>query len=369
MYIKHLTIKNFRCFSKKDISFDSQITILQGSNGTGKTTILEALHYLCYMRSFRTHTPRDLVRFENDNFFVKAKFSVDSKLDIPEMGINNLDYELQVGFSKGKRVVKLNKKPVSSFAQLIDFYRIITLTEDDLGLIKGGPELRRSFIDNSIFLTDPGFLALLREYKKILGQRNTLIQSANLSTESYYLWTKLLWTKGRVIQIRRKKLLNRYEKTINTALSEIFEKKLSVKFTYKSKNVDLDEDFEDFETKLEELKAKEARFYRSLFGAHLDDFTVEFQSKKSKAYASRGQQKLVVLLLKVAQVMYLREQKGPVVLLLDDFMTDFDEEKVNLLVDFLISCKNQLIFTSPLKLGFFEKKLYSMGAQKLILTH
>ena len=127
MLIKHLTVKNFRCFSQLDLDFDAPVTVLQGTNGAGKSSVLEVLHYLCYMRSFRTFAAGDMITFGKDNFFAKISFRVPGKNESQD-----LNYELQVGFSPEKRVVKLNQKAISSFKELMDFYRIITLTEDDL---------------------------------------------------------------------------------------------------------------------------------------------------------------------------------------------------------------------------------------------
>lgn len=367
MLIKSLKIKNFRCFSKLDVDFKSPVSIISGENGTGKTSILEAIHYMCYMRSFRIHTAKDLIQFDSDNFFVKALFEskVESKM--------SLENELQVGFSQNKKMVKLNKKNISSFKDLMDFYRVITLTEDDLWLIKGGPDARRAFLDQAILLVDHTFLEKVKEYKKVLSQRNMLFQNSNMrpiSAESYDLWTAQLWEKSRHIQCTRREIIKKYEKQINSILKKTFKEKISISFEYKAKNIDLDESFNDFiVNKIDKIKNQEMRFRRSLFGAHLDDFVIKFQSKKTRNYASRGQQKLVVLLLKVAQLIHLTKKRGKVVFLLDDFMTDFDEEKATILANFLVSLDSQLIFTSPVKSGFFDSLMLQLGASRVVLPH
>ena len=107
------------------------------------------MHYLCYLRSFRTHLPQELVQFGQDNFFIKARLENGNAAD---------GYDLQVGFSNKKRLVKVNNKSIASYKELLDYYRIVTITEDDLGLIKDGPEERRLFIDQAIMLADPEFL-------------------------------------------------------------------------------------------------------------------------------------------------------------------------------------------------------------------
>src|SRR6185437_4207831 len=127
----------------------------------GKTSLLEALHYLCYLRSFRTYSPRDLLKFGQENFFVKIS-CIQQNLDV---------CEVQVGFSGKKKLVKINQKTVSSYKELMDYYRIITLTEDDLFLINGAPERRRAYLDQAILLQEPTFLTPLRELRQVADHR------------------------------------------------------------------------------------------------------------------------------------------------------------------------------------------------------
>jgi len=361
LQIKQLKIKNFRCFIDIDVNFQGALSVISGDNGAGKTSLLEALHYLCYMRSFRTHSPKDLIQFDSNEFFVKASF-----LDKDNLEAANA---LQVGFSQNKKIVKLNNKTIGSFKDLMDYYRIITLTEDDLWLIKGGPDVRRSFLDQAILLLDYSFGQKIKEYKKVLEQRNSLLLHEKCSPELYDLWTAQLWEKSLCIQQERKELLGAYEGKINEILGKTFDETITVSLAYKSKNVRLEDSFEQFMATVGRFKHQEFRFRRSLFGAHLDDFTIDFQQRKSKFYASRGQQKLVVLLLKAAQLLDLGQKRGPAVFLLDDFMTDFDEEKATLLAHFLLSLDCQLIFTSPSKSGFFEGLLFKLGASKVVLPY
>jgi len=359
--IKKIKIKNFRCFSTLDLSLDDPIVLIQGDNGAGKTSILEAMHYLCYMRSFRTHTPRDLIKFGKDGFFVKVSL-------FEEKSHDTMSYDLQVGFDKNRKIVKLNKKNLTVFKELIDFYRVVTLTEDDLSIIKGGPDVRRAFVDNAIFVFDNSFTTSVREFKKVLENRNSLLQADRVNPDSYDLWTKQLWEKSRIIQKRRNAVLQELQEKVNACLADIFKEDIAIELAYKARNIDLEGDYDKFAHKLPDLKPQELRFRRSLLGAHLDDFIITFQSKKSKNFASRGQQKLIVLLLKAAQIICLTEKKGPAIFLLDDFMTDFDEERASKLANFLPSLNSQIILTSPCRSGFFENLASKLGANKIQLT-
>jgi DNA replication and repair protein RecF len=358
--IQTIQLKNFRCFSDVTLKIDHPVVIIKGANGTGKTSLLEALHYLCYLRSFRTHSPRELMSFESDAFFIKVQLA--DSLGTPT--------DIQAGFSGKKRLVKIDQKSVQSFKELMQFYRIVTITEDDLHLIKGGPDIRRAFVDQAMVLFDPEVAVSLRSFKAIAENRNALLVRG-IQSESLDVWTQQLWKQSRIIQLKRREFLAKLEHKVNELLSSHFDqqKSVSIELHYSSKNIEPEDSFDEFQQKSLALFENELRMRRSLFGAHLDDFTIIFCHKKSKAYASRGQQKLVAVLLKIAQMQELVNVVGPAIFLLDDFLTDFDENTVKTLLTLLISLENQLIFTSPVEGGILDHELTKLGAQTIKLTH
>jgi len=358
--LTEIQIKNFRCFSQISLELKGPLVLIQGVNGSGKTSLLEALHYLCFLRSFRTHSPRDLIHFGSEGFFIKAQID----------DAQSASHEIQVGFAGKKRLVKINQKAISSYKELMDYYRIVTITEDDLHLISSGPEIRRAFIDQALLLDDPEFIQIMRNYKHIVDSRNALLAQGRINLESYTLWTDQLWATSRILQERRIAMLGQLQDITNQMLAENFNDPLSVAFAYSPKKVGPEVDEIEFKAMQPGLYAEETRFARSLFGAHLDDFVIKFQDKKSKVFASRGQQKLIVLLMKVAQMKHIGGNKGgnSTIFLLDDFMTDFDPGRAHTLLDILCGLENQLIFTSPIDRGSFEDKLSDRGAYQVKLT-
>src|SRR3989338_5981269 len=128
--IQRLQLKNFRCFPTATFDLDASVVVIEGINGSGKTSLLEALHYICYLKSFRTHIPRDLVSFGADSFFITILCG---------------EHSISVGCSGTKRQVKINQKSILSYRELREYCKIVTLTEDDLSLIGGSPDRRRFF--------------------------------------------------------------------------------------------------------------------------------------------------------------------------------------------------------------------------------
>ncbi|HJZ23467.1 MAG TPA: DNA replication and repair protein RecF [Candidatus Babeliales bacterium] len=359
LQLASIYLKDFRCFEQTTIDLDSSIVLICGANGTGKTSLLEALYYGCYLRSFRTHLSRDLVALGKESFFVK--FLVKNDL---------IDHTIQIGFAHNKRLVKVDNKTTVSYKDLLSYYRVVSLTEDDLKLIQDGPEERRAFMDQALLLDDASFLIKMREYRVVLENRNALLQKEIIDKEEYFIWTKKLWEHSLDIQEIRKQLLAQLEADINTMLAQYIDQNLSLSFVYQAKKGS-DLPFERFlhkNTSLEELMRSESYFKRSLFGAHVDDFSIVLEGKKSRAYASRGQQKMIVLLIKIAQIKQLMLKNGPIIFLLDDFMTDFDVERGKSLLSALFELNCQLIFTSPRRDSALESALIASQTDYKIIS-
>ncbi len=360
MFVKQIELQHFRCFARKKIGFDQRIALIEGINGSGKTSLLEALHYACYLRSFRTHSPRELTLFDQDTFFIKVDFE---HYELEQV----IPHNLHVGYSNKKRLVKLNDKAISSYKELMGHFRIITLTEDDLGLIKLGPDLRRQFIDQAISLYTPEYIQLLKEYKVIAENRNKLLQHIQTEEDTYHIWSEQLWNKTACIQIQRKQFLISLQEEVNQLLKSYFSNDIHITFSYKPK-MDNGTSWHTFFEQKKGLFAQERRFGRSLFGAHLDDMIITFQGTISRTFASRGQQKLIILLIKIAQIKALGRKKGPATFLLDDFMTDFDQDKAETVLQALTGLESQLIFTSPIRSSILGEMLQEQGAQRIKIS-
>lgn len=326
MLITTLDIRQFRCFEHFSCSFTTPITLFEGANGTGKTALLEALAYACYLRSFRTSTPRDLVRWGSDGFVIRLEGSETS--DGAEL------WDLKVLVSGNKRVVRLNNSPVTSFRELFSVYKSIAITGDDLAVVTGFPEQRRLFLDQVLVLADSGYSTLLRTYRSILRQRNALLAHPGSDTASYDIWTEKLLAAATAIRSARSMYLTLLEEKVSSLLASLPTKGLdkSISFSYKATDY------------TPELREKERLYKRSLFGAHLDDVVISWSNRQSRSYASRGQQKLIVLLTKLAQIQVLQK---PVVLLIDDFATDFDAVMLAELIGLIAQQNIQTIITAP----------------------
>ncbi len=333
MHILSAALKNFRCFTSLEVPFNKNLVLIEGPNGSGKTSLLESLHYACYLRSFKTRTTRDLVNFGASAFSIKLQ--IDNN--------NGLPISITAGYSpeqgkQSKRLIKINDAPLKSYKELITLYRVIAMTDEDMLLIKGAPEVRRAFLDQAIMLIDPDYPVLLRKYLSILEQRNALLVASRLDYDSYQLWTEQLLAITQAVRLKRQEVLIALEQRLNNLIALFFDREqLKVQLTYKPKEI--------LQHDMNTLRMEQAA-RRTLFGAHLDDYVTLLSQKSSRVYASRGQQKLLAMLLKVAQPATQHPQSC--VFLLDDVVSDLDHERLDRFFKLLTSYQTQILITSPI---------------------
>ncbi len=335
VYLKKIELKNFRCFASLALNVDLPIILLEGNNGSGKTSIIEALHYVCYLKSFRTSSIRDLIEFGAEGFFIRLVCN---------------EHEITVGSSGKKRHVTIDRKRVESYEELRNFYQIVTLTEHDLAVVQESPEARRSFIDHTLLLFYPSLLELFKDFKTTLENRNTLLFTGRYDQLELELWTERLFNVTVRIQKERNALLEKLTSIIIDTLQPHIHRDCVFSFIYQAKKIDRTQEigFQEFLPFWKsEIFPEEQRFKRSCFGAHLDDVQILFNTKPARMFSSRGQQKLIMVLLKMAQVIFLQESGKSTTFLLDDFLTDFDPFMMEQLLELCKKLEAQLIFTVP----------------------
>ena len=317
--------------------------MFEGYNGSGKTTILEALHYACYLRSFKTISAPQIISFGASAFSVSLE------------GITHQEpWHLQVGASNETRLVRLNNTSLNKHKQIFDYYRVITITEHDIELIAGYPQTRRAFLDTTLFLLDTEYGALIKQYTKVCKQRTAVLSHAVFDSAAYEIWTSQFCNLSRQIQEKRCALLKDLEIKVQELLVLHFPHgaSVSLRCSYEEKKYD------------EDLLRREKALKRILFGAHLDDIHIIYGDSKARSYASRGQQKMLVMLFKLAVIQLL---KKPVILLLDDFMTDFDQKKIENLLSAFVAENIQIIATCPMEQSTLSSILKRYNAQTVTL--
>ncbi len=352
MYVQRIVLKNFRCFLDTVITCNNRFVLVSGKNGSGKTSLFEALYYCSYLKSFRTSIAKELFSHGSSHFFLQVDYAKQS-YDPPEV--------LSVGINPSERVVKFNNNPIRTHKELISQFPVVVLAADDIELIKGYPEARRAFLNYSSILYDSSTLQIHKNYRRALVQRNSLLATRDLRRgidDSLYFWTEQVWEKATLIQASHRQYLYDLEDTMNRLLKNYFPTIYSgahITLSYAAR-YDSNDNFPVFlETYKQKLYEREHFLKRTCFGAHLDDFRILFKEGNARSFASRGQQKLLAFLLKFSQIII---NKKNCLFLLDDFLTDFDHNLAEMSLEAL-KCedKGSVFIASPIESSLVKKVL------------
>lgn len=361
MFIKRLEIKNFRNYSDLEIDFNSKKILFIGKNAQGKTNLLEAIYFLSTLDSLRAKTDSELIKWGENVSTIKAliqKFDIDVDLDVT----------INPPSRKKLKVNGLNKSKSSEFISNIS---TVCFTTNDLLLLRGTPEDRRKWLDLAISQIFPAYLERLSKYNKIRTQKNNYLKElkGNINADMSLLdvWNEQLAITGSNIIYIRLNFLHEIEK-IATLKHKLISENESFSMAYNSSiigDIKTQEKFElsneyileNFKNKLEEKKAEEIIRAQSVVGPHRDDISYFINENDSKKYASQGQQRTIVLSLKLAELELIKDKINTnAILLLDDVLAELDDLRQNFLLD-AIGDSTQTIITSVDTLHFKREYL------------
>jgi DNA replication and repair protein RecF len=323
MYLENLSLLNFKNYQEVEMTFSEQINCLVGENGTGKTNLLDAIHYLCLTKSAFNSVDSQNIKHGEDFFMLKGILKKDNK----KFQIN---CSLKTGQKKNFQVNKVSYKKISEH---IGRFPVVMIAPDDTELIKEGSENRRKFFDGILSQLDQFYLNELIKYNNILKQRNSLLKQFNERNyfdkdiiESYDLQ---IFQSGSKIFVKRKLFLEKFIPVFDSHYKNISNSKEAVSLEYSS---DLLE--ENFEEKYKKNIKKDILLQRTTKGIHKDDFIFKIGEHPLKKFGSQGQIKSFLIALKLAQFDCLKEEKEvPPLLLLDDIFDKLDELRIKKLIE------------------------------------
>ena len=321
MFIKNLTLQNFKNHSSRFIEFSPQINCIVGDNGVGKTNILDALHYLSVGKSFLGNSDLNNIAENEDFFSIEALISNENKEDILKI----------IQSKESRKIIKKNDKNYSKIADHIGYLPSVMISPYDQNLISDSSESRRKFMDAMISQTDREYLFSLIHYQKTLQQRNALLKnfqkSRTFDADSLEIYDEPLIKYGQIIFEKRKKFIHKIIPVLQEYYNIISNQKEKVLISYQS---DLEQ---DFRVLLSENLEKDRILTYTSKGVHKDDLLFEMNGQLIKKIGSQGQQKSFLIALKLSQMNLLKKLTGKTpILLLDDIFDKLDDSRVHQLV-------------------------------------
>lgn len=361
MFIKKLGIKNFRNYNDVEIEFNSKKILFIGKNAQGKTNLLESINYLSTLDSLRAKTDSELIKWGEEFCNIKAEVQ---KIDI------NIDLEININ-PPAKKKLKINGLTKNKSSEFLGNLSSVCFTTNDLLLLRGTPDDRRKWLDLAISQIFPAYNERLSKYNKIRTQKNNYLKNLkgniNADTSLLDIWNEQIAITGSNIIFIRINFLHELQKiakekhnkisnteflTMSYNSTIIGDISASEKFEYNNEYI-----LENFKLKLEEKKLEEIIRGQSIVGPHRDDVSYFINGIEAKKFASQGQQRTIVLSLKLAELELIKEKINTnAILLLDDVLAELDDLRQNFLLD-AIGSETQTIITSVDTLHFKDEYL------------
>lgn len=338
MHLQSLYLYNFRLYKEAAFDFDSGINIIHGANARGKTTLLEAIHFLMTGRSFRTSQTKDLIKEGASHFYLEAsfiKFGIEQRLKISFDGLD-------------KKIVH-NSTVLSSHSHLIGLIPGVTFHPDDAAIVKGSPLVRRHLMDLQIAQVDPLYVHHLTRYNRAMRQRNHLLRLKNpTAIESWEF--EMANGAAYIVEKRLKTVegLSEQSHSLHQCLSGTAE---NLNLVYKNGGITgcngqsawrqyyLDQFYRQ--------RKREMVLGVTLTGPHKDDLTILIDGKEARFFASEGQQRSCIAAMRMAEWEQLKKQSPdtPPLMMIDDIGIGFDQVRRNKLLDHLRGL-NQVFLTT-----------------------
>lgn len=360
MQLKNIELKNFRNYSDFKYAFKNDKTLIIGKNAQGKTNFLEAIYYLSSLNSSRIRKDSELIKFGEDFALLKG--------NVQKEGYD-VDLEVLINPPK-KKVLKVNSLKKNKSKDFLRVLSVVYFCVDDLLLLRGEPANRRHWLDNAICQIYPVYDEKLSKYNKIRLQKSNFLSQFQGNYDMLDVFNSQLSVAGANVIYLRKKFLKELEKIASQKHAQIAQNEI-LRLQYDSELLDCDKDYspkeitEILSLKLDEMKQDEIRREQCLIGPHRDDISYFINEIDSKKFASQGQQRTIVLALKLAELEIIKEKNNDTpLLLLDDVLAELDNIRQNFLLK-AVQGGVQTIITSVDTLAFDEKFLSDVDIIKI----
>ncbi len=377
MYLKHLSLTNFRSLTRLDMELPRRVVLLVGSNAQGKTSVLEAIYFLAAFTSLQTHVDRQIVNFHEaknplavtrlvaDYQRGKTKQRIEARLILEPSGVNGQRLRKEILLNGAKKQV----------SEVMGHFNAVIFVPQMSQIIEGGPDERRRYINLALAQTVPAYARILSDYHQALTQRNALLKALNErggNSDQLQVWDEALVRLGAQIILHRIQAVQQIERfaarihheltrgseVLRLAYEQSYdplkpEMQLGLKLDTKidRSGLELDEIQKGFLAKLKSLRSEEIARGVTTIGPHRDDIRFIINKADVSDYGSRGQMRTTLLALKLAEVEWMQERTNEwPVILLDEVMAELDSNRRADLLKYVGKSEQVLITTTDLSL-------------------
>ncbi len=340
LQLQNISVLQFKNYPQASFTFTERIVGICGSNGMGKTNLLDAIYYLCFTRSYFSKADAQHVLHGAMGFRVAGRFNA------PSPGNENgLETEaICILRETGRKEFILDGEAYEKFSQHIGKFPAVFIAPDDVLIITGGSEERRHFLDTLLCQADAQYLQQLAGYNKVLQQRNsylkTLSERMHPDNQLLDVYDRQLCLHGNYVFEQRKKFLEKLIPSIQLFYKKIAGSQEEIDIHYESGLLQT-----PLDKLLQQSREKDLLLQRTTQGIHRDELEIRLKEQPFKSIASQGQRKSLLFALKLAEFEILKETKGfPPILLLDDVFEKLDEQRMHNLLNWVCVQNSGQIF-------------------------
>jgi DNA replication and repair protein RecF len=333
MFLSSISLKNTRKHTDTHIDFANKLNYIVGGNGVGKTTILEAIYYLCTTKSCLTTSDAEVVKIGESGFNINGYFN----------GRTSDDVQINYSIKENKKAFLLGSKQIHKFSNVIGKFPVVLLSPSDHSITQGYPMERRKFVDSVISQASRTYLNLLLEYNRTLKQRSSLLsrirEQNKIESRELNAWNEKLVQTGTEIINHRNMFVLEFDSYIKDSYQNILGKKEEPGISYYFLEGNCEGNIEKyFSLLLDQRREDELRKATNLVGPHRDDFIFNINRMNLKSFGSQGQHKTFQTILRFAEYFYLRDKTGnSPIFLLDDVFGELDAERAAAISAYLSS--------------------------------
>lgn len=346
MKVKRLELINFRNYKSLKVDFYNGFNYIVGDNAKGKTNLVEAIYALSFAKSFRATQNEEMINREA--LFATIRADIES---------GDAKKEIEIQFKKEGKKILLNKKSVSKLSELAEVINVLSFIPKDTLLLKDSPRQRRNFLNQTISKFNKSYLYLLINYEKLLKERNDALKDINLNFNLIDVLTRQMIKLSKEIYLIRKRFIDELNKHLTFVYNKVSlsEEKLLIKYkTF----IDDSETYEEKALKMFEASLQnDIKRKMTTYGIQKEDFEMYLDERNVALYGSQGENRMVVIALKLAPYFLVHNEDKLPVIILDDVLSELDKKREENLLIFLKQL-NQVFVTNTKKSEFCENNYF-----------
>jgi DNA replication and repair protein RecF len=352
MLLNKLSLLNFKNYEEVQLEFDGGIQYFLGKNGSGKTNLLDAIHYLSFTKSAISASDNQHIRSGESQFLIKGEFTKGTQ-----------HHQVACSFQQGmKKIIREDEQECVKLSTHIGKYPVVLVAPNDIELIWDGSELRRKFFDSLLSQIDKNYLENLIQYVQYLKQRNSLLklfsERGSMDRDMLDAYDQKMIPAGNYIHLKRREFMVEFLPVFHKHYQFLIgDSAEAPQILYRT---ELDE--VGFKDLLVKNLQRDVLMQRTCSGIHRDDFQFLLNDFELKKYGSQGQQKSFLVALKLAEFQIISQRKGlKPLLLLDDIFDKLDDERIHKLMMLVADNTFGQLFITDARVGRSKEVLKHLG--------